>query len=80
MHIFYFILKETSKYNLSTLYHSHYMLQTSTIRLYCLFLLLLLKTQCSPEEQFLQPHSVFFIVHQTQAQSSKTPKVTPSPY
>lgn len=31
-HIFYFILKETSKYNLSTLYHSHYMLQTSTIR------------------------------------------------
>lgn len=33
--------------------------------LYCLFLLLLLKTQCSPEEQFLQPHSVFFIVHHT---------------
>ncbi len=32
MHILFFILKETSKYNFSTLYHLYYMLQTSTIR------------------------------------------------
>lgn len=59
--------KRKHEYNNSTLYHSYRRPQTSPSVncLQCLFLVLLLKTQCSPEEQFLQPHSVFFIVHHT---------------